>query len=133
MSDYSITTITKSDIKDLYHIHKASFKEVSWDLDIFESFLGSGSYGWRHEYGFILLRMHDILTLCVLPQKRRRSIASHLIEETLKNISAPVYLEVSTTNTSAIRLYQSYGFRLLALRKNYYGLHKDAFLLGYGV
>ncbi len=35
-------------------------------------------------------------------------------------LHAPVFLEVRTDNTAAIRLYQAHGFEQLGLRKNYY-------------
>lgn len=133
MSSQLIRKISLDDVSDLEHIHRACFKSASWDTDIFHSLLTSGSFGWRHKHGFIMLRMHDVLTFCVLPHMRRQAIGSLLLEEVLKNVLPPIYLEVDTQNRSAIRLYQSYGFSFITHRKNYYGFEKHAFLFGYNI
>lgn len=65
--------------------------------------------------------------------KRHIGIASKLLEkliETSKNeISTLLTLEVSETNSNAIKLYEKYNFKKIGLRKNYYGQNKNAIIM----
>lgn len=65
-----------------------------------------------------------ILNLAVWPQFRRRGVASALIEalevEAVKLGLVFLTLEVREGNAPAIALYESAGFLLAGLRKNYY-------------
>ncbi len=60
---------------------------------------------------------------------RNQNIASQLLSFAVNNIDAKeVFLEVSTTNTHAIKLYQKCGFVEYGIRKKYYG-DTDAILM----
>lgn len=61
----------------------------------------------------------EILNLAVAPHARRTGLARALLAHVL---SAPGawFLEVRASNTAAIRLYESTGFRPLGTRPGYY-------------
>lgn len=65
-----------------------------------------------------------ILTLAVHPDYRRRGIANvlvgHIIEQLRQRGCMFLYLEVRASNQIAKNLYQSFGFRIVGTRKNYY-------------
>ena len=66
----------------------------------------------------------DILSIAVLSDYRRHSIASMLIKE-LINIAEKlntenIFLEVRSSNIEAIRFYEKLGFEKISCRKNYY-------------
>lgn len=72
--------------------------------------------------------MYDQLELnylYVLPSHRKQKIASKLIDYMLKDAVeknvAVLSLEVNEKNEVARKLYQKFGFDVVAIRKNYYG------------
>ena len=66
----------------------------------------------------------ELQRIAVNPADRRRGLASSLMDEMLadlKNTSTEnVLLEVRAGNEPAIKLYEKYGFKEIAVRKNYY-------------
>lgn len=58
---------------------------------------------------------------------RNKGIASKLLEELLK-LKKDITLEVNENNISAIKLYEKYNFKKVAIRKNYYK-NKDGILM----
>lgn len=65
-----------------------------------------------------------ITTLAIHPKWRKKKIAQALlingIEKLYKEMVKFITLEVRTSNTSAIKLYEKFGFKSLGKRKNYY-------------
>jgi [ribosomal protein S18]-alanine N-acetyltransferase len=88
--------------------------------------------------GFVMARraadISDILTLGVIEPHRRSGIAKHLVTEAAKILAAQgalaLHIEVAQSNTAAVRLYDSLGFRHTGRRRNYYlskgGSNEDA-------
>ncbi|MDO4478419.1 MAG: ribosomal protein S18-alanine N-acetyltransferase [Lachnospiraceae bacterium] len=66
----------------------------------------------------------DILNIAVREDRRRRGIASKLMEKVLHeayfNGVTDVHLEVRESNEAALRLYEKFGFVRDGLRKRYY-------------
>lgn len=66
----------------------------------------------------------EILTFAVAPDERRKGYGKCLletfIEEQERRRLESIFLEVIETNTSAIRLYETHGFKTIAKRPNYY-------------
>ena len=66
----------------------------------------------------------EIYRIAVLPSHRRRGIAYRLLDYAVKcergNGLESLFLEVREQNTPARKLYSSYGFREIGIRKNYY-------------
>lgn len=65
-----------------------------------------------------------ILNLAVHPDFRRRGIGTKLMEEVLdelkKNDCRYLYLEVRFSNLGARKFYESFGFRVVGIRRDYY-------------
>ncbi len=78
--------------------------------------------------GYILGRViapeGEIYRIAVLPSHRRRGIAYRLLDYAIKCERGcgleSLFLEVREKNAPARRLYSSYGFREIGIRKNYY-------------
>jgi len=75
--------------------------------------------------GFIACRRtapdeSEILNLAVDPQFRRRGVARQLVEQVLEALHGALFLEVRESNHAARKLYESLGFRVIALREKYY-------------
>ncbi len=64
------------------------------------------------------------MNLAVHPDWKRKGIGSRLVEETLSisrdNGVNKVHLEVRQSNDQAKRLYEKFGFQVIAVRPNYY-------------
>lgn len=74
--------------------------------------------------GFICLEQPadetHILHMAVQPDHRRQGIGKKMMEEVLKYPSRAFFLEVRESNAPAQKLYERFGFKVIALRKNYY-------------
>ena len=75
----------------------------------------------------------EIGNLCVSGKYRREGIATKIMDKLLSDLKVSgvtkVFLEVSSTNEPAIRLYEKVGFVKYGSRKDYYGAGDDALLL----
>ena len=77
--------------------------------------------------GYLVCSRYDtiwhVMNVAVDDRLRRERIATELIEElftTLDRPGAQYTLEVRTSNTAAIELYQRFGFRSAGRRRGYY-------------
>lgn len=70
----------------------------------------------------IIYEKAEINNIFILEQYRNQGIGSKLIEYLLEKckICENITLEVRKDNERALRLYKKYGFKEVALRKNYY-------------
>lgn len=76
----------------------------------------------------------DMMNIAVAPQHRRKGIAEALILALCEKLKARkslcLLLEVRSSNTSAIALYEKLCFKPVGLRKNYYrNPREDALIL----
>lgn len=76
-----------------------------------------------------------VFKIAVASRHRRKGIAIELLSDTFnfyeKMGALSVILEVRTTNTPAIALYEKLGFEILRTRENYYGRGRgDAHVMG---
>jgi ribosomal-protein-alanine N-acetyltransferase len=85
--------------------------------------------------GFWLLGdQTQITTLGISPLEQGKGHAKQLLEAcvqiTIEQQYYRITLEVRVSNERAIRLYESFGFKTVAVRKNYYqDTHEDAYLM----
>lgn len=81
----------------------------------------------------MILDEMEILNLAVHPEWRRRGIAGRLMSAMLEVCSRQGirsgFLDVKESNTPAIALYESFGFRRHGVRKRYYPDTKEDALL----
>ena len=75
--------------------------------------------------GFLVARRtapdeREILNIAVDPGERRKGVARALLEAVLGRGKNHWFLEVRESNSSAIKLYESVGFRVISRRKLYY-------------
>ncbi|MDR2902686.1 MAG: GNAT family N-acetyltransferase [Lactobacillales bacterium] len=109
-------------------LHRASF-DKPWHIQEFTDILKlPTTLLWVVKEGFLLCgRVTDemeILTICVLPQDRRKGIADTLIKKMIAYAHdhgiIRIFLEVSKENVAAQRLYKKNGFVLSGERRDYY-------------
>ncbi len=119
-----------------------SLEATSWGLDLFRGEFGmdpsqrswivaevggviAGFAGISHVVGEA-----NILNIGVAKQHQRQGLGSVLVTRLLDIASSggceKLWLEVETTNLSAISLYEKFGFEPANIRNNYYGKGRDA-------
>jgi [ribosomal protein S18]-alanine N-acetyltransferase len=87
--------------------------------------------------GFICFRNvadeSELLNICVHPQYRQLGIGKKLMEYYMEFCSRKgiktFYLEVDSSNVSAIHLYQCFCYQYFGMRKNFYQGKFDALLM----
>ena len=96
-----------------------------------------GFFGFICPEGMIMLNQvqeeAEIYTVCVRPENRRQGIGKKLLSVALKHAErngvSKVFLEVAADNHAALKLYESFGFSQIGIRKNYYNHVTDALVL----
>ncbi len=69
---------------------------------------------------YTVLDEMDIVRVAVLPEFRRKGVATDILNTVLAEKQGTVYLDVRESNYPAISLYKSLGFVDTGVRKNYY-------------
>ena len=66
----------------------------------------------------------EIYRVAVTPERRQRGIGYRLLDYAVKTSKGHglerLFLEVRSRNLPAVKLYTAYGFKQIAVRKNYY-------------
>ncbi len=88
----------------------------------------------RIERSFWGRRKGHVISIAVLPEHRRRGIATALMKEALSRMAerygaTECYLEVRVSNKPAISLYEKLGFRKADTIPHYYLDGEDAYLM----
>ena len=85
---------------------------------------------------FVADEIH-ILNIAVHPRHRGRGIGAVLLDEALREARAvgaeAVTLEVRRSNAAARRLYATFHFEEVGVRRNYYGRGEDALIMRLGL
>ena len=75
--------------------------------------------------GFIQIEKHfeitDIINIAVDENYQNKGIATELIEFIKNDVEEKIMLEVRSRNEAAIKTYEKNGFKVINVRKKYYG------------
>ena len=126
---------TASELDRLAELHAACFAEA-WDADAFATLLAMpGAFALFAEEpardipsGFLMIRgvgdEAEIITLGVLPARRRKGLARDLlasgVKEAVSRGARRLFLEVAADNDAALALYRAAGFVQVGRRADYY-------------
>jgi ribosomal-protein-alanine N-acetyltransferase len=151
--DHTLRRFTPADLDAVININRVCLPEnyaSHFFLDTFnslpESFIVAESQGnivgyimCRIEHGFSDLRKlrfakkGHIISVAVMPDFRRRSIGSALVQDALSALSTlhvdECYLEVRTSNAFAISLYKKLRFDIARTIPRYYYDGSDAYVM----
>ena len=107
--------------------------EYPWSLGIFADCLRVGYCCWtlaegETVIGYCIMAVASdeahVLNVCVDPDRQReghgRRMLEHMIDIARGHHATILFLEVRPSNAAAIGLYAGFGFRQLAVRRNYY-------------
>lgn len=116
--------------QDFARIHASAFRESRpWSEAEFEALLASRFSFWVGDsHGFALGRTiageSELLTIAVSPIYQRNGKGRALLQQyhsaAKERGATECFLEVAKDNNGAIALYESEGYRLISIRKNYY-------------
>jgi ribosomal-protein-alanine N-acetyltransferase len=135
-----IRPLEEKDIPYVEEIEKEAFGDRAWSASLFSDelkdaskhYLAAEKDGVLCGYGgfaHILDEAH-IMNIAVDRACRRQRIGRQLLKALLQKAESlgirAVTLEVSDNNTAAISLYESEGFALAGVRKDYYGKNEHA-------
>lgn len=140
---HTLRRLTLDDLDALERLERVCYS-VPWSRSMFASELSkteSLSVGAVESDGalvgyLILSRYVDawhVMSVAVLPDHRRRGIASTLLEEvfaaTHDDQLGGYTLEVRVSNAGAIALYERFGFRTQGVRRAYYTDNREDALI----
>jgi len=127
-----IYVMTSADLPEVMKIENQVYPHP-WTEGIFKDCLRSGYHGFLLKqndeligYAMISVAVQEchILNICINHGQQGKGLGRYLLEfllEEAKELQAQsVFLEVRTSNKTAIKLYESMGFNELGIRKNYY-------------
>ncbi len=80
-----------------------------------------------------LTKKGHVVSIAVMPESRRKGIATALIEEAMSGMQGykakQIYLEVRVTNDDAIKLYKKLGLEIVRTIGGYYSDGEDAYVM----
>jgi ribosomal-protein-alanine N-acetyltransferase len=128
----NIRRMQETDLDSVLSIEKVSYP-VPWTRGIFSDCLRVGYPSWvLLDYdtiiGYVLFSVGadeaHLLNICIAPDMRRQGLAKNFLIELfglLKNKGIiSLFLEVRKSNSHAISMYESMGFKRIGTRKDYY-------------
>lgn len=120
----------KENISDIAFIESRCFSGAWTQQSIAESVSNKNAcfyiaYADSRPAGYMSMQLvlgeGDIMRVAVLPEFRRLGIGRALLEQCFSaNTLDAVFLDVRENNIPAIKLYESFGFESIGVRKNYY-------------
>jgi [ribosomal protein S18]-alanine N-acetyltransferase len=116
---------TAEDLPAIAAIQEASPEASQWDPASYLDYECSVATSGGRVLGFLVVRQvaedeREILNVAVDPAERRRGVARELLETELRRTKIKWFLEVRASNSNAIKLYKSTGFREAGRRESYY-------------
>lgn len=126
-----IQKITEQNIDEVYDISKEQFGSESWTKEQFKECLKDNKYMNLVVYknnkitSFLiaenLIDSTNILLLATKNEYKNKGFASLLMRKLINSLDkSKIWLEVKSTNFSAINFYKKFGFEFLYERKKYY-------------
>jgi ribosomal-protein-alanine N-acetyltransferase len=132
-SGIEILPATWHDLRSVHRLEKICFKLDAWPLiDVLGALTMPQVICFKAQEGEALvgfiatdLRRSQatawIATLAVLPEYRKKGIATQLLELSEENINLPlIRLSVRENNHAAIQLYRKFGYQQVEVWKKYY-------------
>lgn len=146
--DYQFREMTVSDLDAIMGIEPQIYSHP-WTRGNFVDSLKSAHNAWvllqdNHIIGYALMMMvldeAHLLNLSISKFYQKRGLGRMLLEHMIKIAqtlkATNMFLEVRTSNISAIALYENIGFNEMAVRRGYYPTHngrEDAILMGLAI
>jgi ribosomal-protein-alanine N-acetyltransferase len=129
MSSIAVRPAAERDFPAIARIQQTSPESAQWPIGDYSGFevllallhegrteVPAGFCAWRQ----ISLDEAELLNLAVIPEFRRRGVASALLRTLRNEAKGTLFLEVAELNFAAISLYEHHGWVRTGVRKGYY-------------
>lgn len=128
-----IELLSQHDIPRLLQIEQQA-NPYPWQLNAFQSSFGDCYFGYKlldangTLQGFyiaqLILEQLELFNICVATEAQGqgygKALLQHFLHEGASRGATEAFLEVRSSNDSAIALYEKCGFSINGIRKNYY-------------
>ena len=131
--EYTIREMSLDDVPSVIEIERELFSDPWPDSMFYEDVRSGDSYPLVVQndktiigFGILWVAVDEghLTNMAVSKKYQRKSVAKALLSYILRLAAgmklAQIVLEVRSSNTPAISLYESFGFKPLAIRKRYY-------------
>ncbi len=133
INQYQILPIEKKHLAELVLLERLCFSQ-HWNLKQYQealdqdNFKALGIFQDKNLKGYIsisfMLDEAEIINLAVHPECRKMGLAGSLVSAVLRTCEQEgvkkIFLEVRPSNTAALNIYRSFGFKQVARRIKYY-------------
>lgn len=134
-SEFEIKNLGTENVSELLELENECFPSGFWNrsqiLSHLSTFSALGIYSENTLCAYVLYSIGseetEIFRIGTRTDFRRQGLSQRLISE-LEKKSSSIFLEVSSRNIEAQKLYEKCGFRLLGIRKKYYSDDSDALI-----
>lgn len=119
--------------REIYDRYSKAFYVAEVEKEVVGYIMCRMEGGISH-YGLKWVRRGHIVSISVLPEYRRKGLATKLIKESMQALiteynAKEVILEVRVNNIAAIKLYENLDFNRVRVLKRYYRNGEDAQLM----
>ena len=131
-----------ADLNSIFNVENTAFLTDSWSIKMIklEFFKNSLNKSYVLElngkiigYAFITIIKFEIHLnrIAIDPNYQQKGFGLQLLNKILEQNSKnkSVFLELKSSNISALKLYRKVGFKKYNIRKNYYSNNNDALLM----
>ncbi|MFM9836210.1 MAG: ribosomal protein S18-alanine N-acetyltransferase [Methylophilaceae bacterium] len=146
--DYQLRPMQAEDLDQVMQIEPTIYSHP-WTRVNFADSLNAGHSAWvlvlqNQTIGYALMMLvldeAQLLNISVAKSYQKqgwgRVLLEHMIEKSKQYKATNMFLEVRTSNISAIALYEKMGFNEMSIRRNYYPAHngrEDAIMMGLAI
>lgn len=142
--EFKFRKMEEKDLDQVVEIEEVSFPNGGWNRTQFEYEISSNTvanpyvlYLDDELIGYYSLwemfENTSIATIAVKDKYRNKGIGgillSKIVEQSIEKGFTSIDLEVRKSNEPAIKLYKSYGFKVISVRKGYYSNGEDAYIM----
>ncbi|EMJ91714.1 GNAT family N-acetyltransferase [Leptospira alstonii] len=129
----NIKILNKTDLDWLFALEENCFGSRAWTKEMLDSHLQEFSGIGSTDLCYILYKVSgdeiEIFRIAVYSRQRRKGKGKELLEYLLNSEKDKTFfLEVDSTNSPAIALYESCDFQRIHVRKHYYEDGSDALI-----
>lgn len=118
---------------DVYHNCPEAFTVAEANEKIIGYVMCRIEHGFSDLRRFKLTKKGHVVSIAVISEYRRMGVASSLMKEAIKGLAVynanECFLEVRTSNESAIALYKKLGFDIVRTISHYYQDGADAYVM----
>ena len=131
---YSIKSLTLQELPEIMDIGRRAYN-ISWSISVMrDTIKAAHTYFWgiydksSHIIGFavisVILDEADLLMICIDPDYQRMGFGDKIltfIKSKAQELQiGNIFIEVRTSNSPAIGLFEKHSFNYLGIRKDYY-------------